>query len=74
KFATIVACAAGSRAKTEPLKKLTNTVVSLDTMDSSSFDQFFKWVSNSVSSGNMSMGATTDLALPPPPTEVNVVV
>lgn len=74
KFATIVACAAGSKAKTEPLKQLTDQVYTLDTMDRSSFSQFFKWVSSSIGVGNRSIGATSDLILPPPPEEVNNVL
>lgn len=74
KFATIVACAAGSKAKTEPLQQLTDQVYTLDTMDKSSFSQFFKWVSSSIGVGNRSIGATSDLILPPPPEEVNNVL
>ena len=73
-FASIVACAAGMNAKVEPLKKLTDQVYSLDTLDSSSFKQFFKWVSASIGVGNRSIGATEELVLPPPPAEVNVIV
>ena len=73
KFAGIIACAAGMSAKTEPLKELTDTVYSLDTLDSASFKQFFKWVSDSIGVGNRSIGATDELQLPPPPPEVNVV-
>lgn len=72
-FAGIVACAAGMNAKTEPLKALTDDVYSLDTFDSTSFKQFFKWVSDTIQTGNRSVGATDDLVLPPPPAEVNVV-
>lgn len=74
KFATIVACTAGSKAKTEPLQQLTDQVYTLDTMDKSSFSQFFKWVSSSIGVGNRSIGATSDLILPPPPEEVNNVL
>ncbi|MBD5290949.1 MAG: VWA domain-containing protein [Bacteroides sp.] len=73
KFAGIIACAAGMSAKTEPLKELTDTVYSLDTLDSASFKKFFKWVSDSIGVGNRSIGATDELQLPPPPPEVNVV-
>lgn len=74
KFAGIIACAAGMSAKTEPLKELTDEVYSLDTVDSTSFKQFFKWVSDSIGIGNRSIGATDDLQLPPPPAEINVIV
>lgn len=73
-FASVIACAAGMHAQTEPLKLLTDQVYSLDTVDSSTFKQFFKWVSDSIGVGNRSMGATDELVLPPPPVEVNVVI
>lgn len=72
-FGSIVACAAGPTAKTEPLKKLTDNVYSLDTVDSSAFTKFFKWVSASITIGNKSIGATEDIVLPPPPEEVNII-
>lgn len=71
-FASVIACAAGMHAQTEPLKLLTDQVYSLDTVDSSTFKQFFKWVSDSIGVGNRSIGATDELVLPPPPVEVNV--
>lgn len=74
KFATIVACAAGMKAKAEPLKQLTDQVYMLDTLDISTFRQFFKWVSESIGIGNRSVGSTEDLVLPPPPAEVNIIV
>lgn len=73
-FASIIACAAGMHARTEPLKLLTDQVYSLDTVDSSTFKQFFKWVSDSIGVGNRSIGAADELILPPPPAEVNVVI
>lgn len=73
-FGNIVACAAGPKAKESYLKEMTDNVVHLDTTDSSTFQQFFKWVSSSVSVGNRSMGTTTEPVLPPPPPEVQVVV
>lgn len=73
-FATIVACAAGPKAKTESLQKLTNQVVVLDSMDASSFASFFKWVSASVVTGSSSAGVTNAIELPPPPTEIQLVL
>ncbi len=75
----VVACAAGSGANTDTLKKITECVVSLDTADSATIKAFFKWVSASVSSGSMKVEetgaeATTLSELPPPPPEVNIVV
>jgi uncharacterized protein YegL len=73
-FGNIIACAAGPKAKDSFLKELTPTVVHLDTTDSATFSQFFKWVSASVSSGNRSLGAGGETMLPPPPPEVHVVI
>ncbi|MBD8347931.1 uncharacterized protein YegL [Dysgonomonas alginatilytica] len=73
-FASIIACAAGVKADTKPLLALTNQVYSLDTTDSSTFRQFFKWVSASVSVGNRSVGTSNDIALPPPPPEIHTVI
>ena len=78
KFASIVACAAGQDAQTEPLKMLTDEIYSLATMDGASFTQFFKWVSQSIAQGSVAQGAAnnktiTDDMLPPPPAEMNIV-
>ena len=74
KWGAVVACAAGMNAKTEPLKDLTDEVYSLDTLDSTGFRHFFKWVSDSIGVGNRSAGAADSLRLPPPPPEVNIVI
>lgn len=74
KFASIIACAAGMKAKINPLKQLTDQVYSLDTMDSSSFKKFFKWVSDLIEVGNKSIGAADELVLPSPPEEINIVI
>ncbi len=73
-FAAIIACAAGMKAQTAPLKELTDEVYSLDTVDSTAFKKFFKWVADSIGVGNRSIGATDELVLPPPPAEVNVII
>lgn len=73
-FTNIVACAAGPTAKTEPLKKLTDNVFTLDTMDSNSFKKFFQWVSINVIGGGKTMGITDKVELPAPPPEVNIVI
>ncbi|MBT9547129.1 MAG: VWA domain-containing protein [Candidatus Sericytochromatia bacterium] len=76
KWGGIVACAAGPKGKTEPLKKLTPDVYRLDTMNSHSFQGFFKWVSASVAADNQSvgLGGSQGLPLPQPPVEVQIVV
>ena len=73
-FGSVIACAAGPKSVPDQLKALTDTVVSLDTMDSNSFSSFFQWVSAAVTAGSTSMGATSSVELPPPPPEVQVVL
>lgn len=73
-FAKIIACAAGSKADPGQLKRLTDNVVSLDTMDAASFSKFFEWVSATFSKDSQSRGATSSPELPPPPPELNIVL
>jgi uncharacterized protein YegL len=73
-FGTILACAAGPKAKIDFLLELTDRVVTLDTMDSSTFAGFFKWVSASVAIGSSSAGVSGQTSLPPPPSEVHIVL
>ena len=74
KFATIVCCAAGPKAKTDELCHLTDKVYQIDTLDSATLMKFFTWVSGIIGEGNKSMGATSELVLPPPPEEINCVL
>jgi uncharacterized protein YegL len=70
-FASIVACAAGPKAKRAQLELLTDKVVVLETMDTAGFAAFFKWVSASITSGSASAGLSDDdLDIPPPPPEL----
>lgn len=73
-FGAIVACAAGPKAKNDALKELTDTVVHLDTADSTTLKSFFKWVSDTIEQGNKSMGTAESVALPAPPSEVIFVI
>lgn len=73
-FAAVIACAAGAEAKDSFLKELTDTVVHLDTADSSTLMSFFKWVSASIGTGNRSAGTTEEIILPPPPQEVHLII
>jgi uncharacterized protein YegL len=74
-----VACAAGTGADTNILKQITDNVVSLDTADSQSIGKFFAWVTASIGvsstkvedSGKEVTGLNE---LPPPPSELNIVV
>ncbi|WP_212005084.1 VWA domain-containing protein [Chitinophaga sp. HK235] len=79
KTAYTVACAAGHSADTSVLKQITENVVSLDTADSQSISRFFAWVTASIGvsstrvedSGKEVSGLHE---LPPPPSELNIVV
>lgn len=71
---TVLACAAGPKAKQDYLRELTDQVVTLDTMDAAGFSSFFRWVSASVAAGSSSAGVTGPVALPPPPPEVQLVL
>lgn len=73
-FGSIVGCAAGSLADDTKLKEIADTVVHLDTADSSTLKQFFKWVSDTIEHGNKSMGTIDTVALPKPPSEVHLVI
>jgi len=77
KTGTFVACAAGPHANAQELGKITEAVVKLDEMDSSSIAAFFKWVSSSISVSSQSVeqgnqGSGLD-DLPPPPPEINII-
>lgn len=73
-FASVIACAAGAQAEDKFLQELTSTVVHLDTTDSSTLKSFFKWVSDSIGIGNQSVSSAEELVLPPPPSEVHMVI
>ena len=79
KTGIVVACAAGSAADTSVLKQITDNVVELATADSQSIAKFFAWVTASIGvsstkvedSGKEVIGLNE---LPPPPSELNIVV
>lgn len=73
-FASIIACAAGHKADPASLRKLTDRVVSLDTMDASSFASLFAWMSSTITEGSRNSGPVEHLDLPLPPPEINVVI
>lgn len=68
-FGTIIGCAAGKLADDSMLKELCDTVVHLDTTDTTTLRQFFKWVSDTIEHGNKSMGTNDQVNLPPAPSE-----
>lgn len=79
KTGIVVACGAGSGADTSVLKQITDNVVELATADSQSIAKFFAWVTASIGvtstkvedSGKEVIGLNE---LPPPPSELNIVV
>lgn len=76
KLGNIIACAAGSTAATEPLKRITEVVVKLDNLQPDTLKQFFKWVSDSIKLTSASIAqVATDaaIALPPPPPQIQIV-
>ena len=73
RFARIIACAAGPKAKIDPLRKITKDIVVLDTMDSNTFAQFWQWVSTAVSQQSQKTDCVQE-SLPPPPAEINLVI
>lgn len=75
KFTNIVACAAGPKAKTEPLLLLTDQVYTLETMDITTFRKFFEWVTINIGEGGKSVGVSTGCTqLQPPPREICPVI
>ena len=79
KVAFTVACAAGSGADAKILKQITDNVVSLDTADSASIGKFFQWVTASIGVSSTKVEdsgkeVTGLKELPPPPSELNIVV
>lgn len=75
----VVACAAGAGADSSLLQQLTDNVVSLDTMDTATMQKFFQWVSASIGVSSTKVEeagheVTSFNELPPPPTELNIVV
>ena len=73
-FGVIVGCAAGPKAEISYLQELTNDVVKLDTTDANMLTSFFKWVSSSIEMGGKSQGTGQAMPLPPPPSELNLIV
>lgn len=72
-FAHIVCCAAGPKAKVEPLRSLADEISALDTMDASSFSKFWKWVSTVASDAARSPVVNSQYdELPPPPPEIRI--
>ena len=56
------------------LKELCESVVHIDTADSTTLKQFFKLVSDTIEQGNKSMGTTDLIGIPPPPSEEFIIL
>lgn len=73
-FGVIVGCAAGPKADETFLRELTDHVVKLDATDAVTLSSFFKWVSSSITMGGKTQGTGENMTLPPPPSELNIIV
>lgn len=73
-FGAIVGCAAGPKADEQFLKELTDHVVKLDTTDAITLSSFFRWVSSSITQGGHSQNTTDHVTLPPPPSELTIII
>lgn len=72
--ANIIACAAGPCANTDTLKRITETVVQLATLEPDALKAFFKWVSASVTATARSVSQSPGpVQLPPPPGNLTIV-
>lgn len=69
KLGNIIACAAGSRANTAHLKRITDSVLMMNSLSADDMAKFFAWVSGSVKMSSKSVDAKpgAPIELPPPP-------
>jgi uncharacterized protein YegL len=72
RFGRIIGCAAGHKAKIEPLKKFCTDVVTLDTMDINGFSKFWSWVSDTITHKDQTVLSIDQL--PPPPPEIKFAI
>jgi len=72
----IIACAAGSGADAQMLKRITEIVVKLENLQPDDLKKFFKWVSSSIKATSVSVHqapADAPITLPPPPPQIQIV-
>lgn len=78
KVATIIAVACGGGVDVNTLKRVTEVVLMMDTLTPDQINQFFRWVSQSVSTASVSAQAAgageAQAQLPPPPDGIQVVL
>jgi uncharacterized protein YegL len=76
KIGNIIACAAGSGADTTVLKRITEIVVQLNSLQPDALKAFFKWVSSSIKTTSQSVAqvaADAPINLPPAPPQIQIV-
>jgi uncharacterized protein YegL len=76
RFGNIIACAAGSGADSQILKRVTGSVVELNSLHPEALKAFFKWVSSSIKTTSQSLDQIVQDApvnLPPPPPQIQIV-
>lgn len=77
KLGNIIACAAGSGANSQILKRITEVVVEIHNLQPDSLRAFFKWVSSSIKTTSQSVAQVTADAgpvnLPAPPPQIQIV-
>lgn len=72
----LIACAAGPGADANLLKRVTEIVIKLDSLQPDSMKAFFRWVSSSIkvtSANVVQVPADTPVSLPPPPPQIQIV-
>jgi uncharacterized protein YegL len=78
KLANIIALGCGGGVDVNTLKRITEVVLLMDTVTPDQINQFFKWVSQSVSTASVSAQAAgageAEIGLPPPPAGIQVVL
>ncbi len=73
-FGAIVGCAAGPKADEQFLKELTDHVVKLDTTDAITLSSFFQVGKFFHYAGGHSQNTGENVTLPPPPSELNIII
>ena len=78
KLGFVIVCAAGSNSNIEALKRISENVVVLKSLDKDTIKSFFKWVSASVCASSVKIGETNQETailsdLPPLPSEISIV-
>lgn len=78
KMGNVIACAAGAGADTALLKRVTEVVVELKSLQQEELKAFFKWVTASIkfkstSSSVQQVSGDAPISLPPPPPQIQIV-